>query len=270
VRTDSGVRSDSGVRTDESRGGDRRWARTPPARVVRELLICGVFRSIIRTYSRTEIVGREQLEQLAGPAIFVANHCSHVDTPVLLGSLPARWRRRTAVAAAADYFYTTPLLADSVSLAFGTVPLERRGNGMGTDADHIERLIGRGWSLVVFAEGTRSRDGRLGRMRSGAAVLAARHGLPIVPIHISGTHRAMPIGRAWMSRPEGGGRWARHTIRVSFGAPIHLGPLDDRQEAMIRVRRLMESCGADLAPAMTPLPVLPAPPERRSAETPSR
>ena len=40
----------------------------------------------------------------------------------------------------------------------------------------------------MFAEGTRSRDGTVGRLRSGAAVLAAEHGLPIVPIHVSGTH----------------------------------------------------------------------------------
>lgn len=223
---------------------DGPWSRTVPARAVRELLICGVFGSIIRTYSRVEIVGREHLEQLDGPVIFVANHCSHVDTPALLGSLPARWRRHTAVAAAADYFYTKRLLAYAVSLAFGTVPLERRGSGMGTDAAHIGRLLDTGWNLIVFAEGTRSRDGRVGRMRAGAAMLAAEHGIPIVPVRISGTREAMPIGRHWMVRPEGGGRRARHTISVSFGQPICVGPLDDRVEVMSRVEGFMESGGS--------------------------
>lgn len=225
---------------------DAPWARALPARVAREILICGVFGSIIATYSRREIVGHGHLEHLGGPVIFVANHCSHVDTPALLRSLPARWRRRTAVAAAADYFYTTRLLAGAVSLAFCTVPVDRHAHGVGIDATtHVEHLIDAGWSVVVFAEGTRSRDGRVGLMRSGAAVLAAQHGPPIVPVHISGSHAAMPPSRNWMVRPEGGGHRARHTIAVSFGAPIHVGPRDDRVEVMERVRLFMAACGAD-------------------------
>ncbi|MCW3017050.1 MAG: phospholipid/glycerol acyltransferase [Solirubrobacterales bacterium] len=234
---------------DDSASLDQPWARTLPARVAREAIICGVFDAIISTYSRRRVAGDGHLEHLEGPVIFVANHCSHVDTPALLRALPGRWRRRTAVAAAADYFYTKRLLANAVSLAFCTVPLERRGAAIGTDATaHMKRLIDTRWSLVVFAEGTRSRDGRVGRLRSGAAALAAEYGLPIVPIHVAGTHAAMPTGQSWMVRPEEGGRWARHTINVTFGAPIHVGPRDDRFEVMERVRLFMAACGADTTP----------------------
>jgi 1-acyl-sn-glycerol-3-phosphate acyltransferase len=237
------------MRFEEPGSLDEPWTRSLPARVARELLICGVFGSIVDVYSHREIVGHEYLEHLDGPVIFVANHCSHVDTPVLLRSLPARWRRRTAVAAAADYFYTKRVLANAVSLAFCAVPVERRARGMGTDATtDIEHLIDIGWSLIVFAEGTRSRDGRVGPMRSGAAVLAARHGVPIVPVHVSGTYDAMPPGRSWMARPQGGGHWARHHIRVSFGAPVYVGLRDDRFEVMERARQFMEACGADTTP----------------------
>ena len=52
----------------------------------------------------------------------------------------------------------------------------------------------------MFAEGTRSRDGTVGRLRSGAALLAAEHGLPIVPVHVAGTHAVMPPGKRWMRR----------------------------------------------------------------------
>jgi 1-acyl-sn-glycerol-3-phosphate acyltransferase len=227
--------------------GDQRWARTPPARAAREALLCGVLGSIIAAYSRRTVTGRHRLVRLAGPAILVANHCSHVDTPVLLLSLPAAWRRRTAVAAAADYFYGSRLVAAAVSLAFGTVPLDR-GQGAGADVPHIRRLLDAGWNLVVFAEGTRSRDGRVGRMRSGAAILSADHGVPIIPVHISGTHEAMPIGHRWMVRPQGGRRFARHTISVRFGAPIPAGAVEDRGEVMAAARMFMQSCGADLTP----------------------
>jgi 1-acyl-sn-glycerol-3-phosphate acyltransferase len=245
--------------TAPAAGLDQAWSRCLAARVVRELLIRGVFGAIIATYSRTEIIGREQLAAADGPVIFVANHCSHVDTPALLRSLPSRPRRRTAVAAASDYFYAGPLLAGAVSLAFGTVPVERRAGHAGiSSTDAIERLLERGWNLVLFAEGTRSRDGRVGVLRSGAALLAARHDVPIVPVHISGTREAMPPGRKWMLRPRGAGRWARHTIRITFGAPIPVAPRQDRFEVMESVRLFMEGRGA----ATTPDPKLAA---RRAA-----
>lgn len=226
---------------------DRRWARTLPARGARELLLRVVFGSIIGFYSRRRITGLEHLRSVSGPVIFVANHCSHVDTPVVLLSLPGRRRRRSAVAAAADYFYARRLLASAVSLAFGTVPVDRRGRD-GDVTTNLKPLIDGGWNLVVFAEGTRSRSGRVGTLRPGAAVLASLHQLPIVPIYISGTREAMPTGRRWMVRPRNGGRLARHTIAVKFGAPIPSTRLEDRYEVMERVRLFMASCGADTTP----------------------
>lgn len=246
---------------DERVAPDQPWTRTVPARVAREAIVRGLFGSLLSFYARKEVVGAAQLEQLPGPVIFVANHCSHADTPLLLGALPARWRRRTAVAAAADYFYTDRLRAAAVSLAFCTVPLERRRRDGGTGGTAaLEPLVDDGWSLVVFAEGTRSRDGRVGPLRTGAAVLAAHHRMPIVPVHIAGTHTAMPSGQNWMKRPERGGRFARHLLRVRFGFPIHVAPRDDRFEVMERVRQFMDVCGA----VTTPDPKLEA--RRRAAE----
>jgi 1-acyl-sn-glycerol-3-phosphate acyltransferase len=236
------------VPTAGSANLDKPWTRSLPARAVRELVVRGVFGTIIDAYVREEVVGRRHLARVRGPAILVANHCSHMDTPVLLRSLPAGWRQRTVVAAAVDYFYTRPSLAVAVSLAFGTVPLDRRSPGGGIQtATHIERLLAGGWNVVVFAEGTRSRDGRVGVLRSGAAVLAAKCGVPIVPVHISGTHRAMPVGRSWPVRPQNGGRRARHTVRVSFGAPIPVSAGEPLM-AMESVRLFMAACGADTIP----------------------
>jgi 1-acyl-sn-glycerol-3-phosphate acyltransferase len=84
----------------------------------------------------------------------------HVDMPTLLRSLPATWRRRTVVPAAANYFDSQRLLASAVSLAFGSIPVERRGFDVDNGATaHITRLLAAGWSLVVYPEGTRSCDG---------------------------------------------------------------------------------------------------------------
>ena len=203
---------------------DLGWARSEPACAVRELLLSTLFRPLIALYTRRSVTGREHLADLDGPVVFVANHSSHMDTPLLLRALPWRWRRRTAVAAAADYFYGSALLAHAVSLAFGTVPVERDGDAA-TGASELDLLLGHGWSVVVYAEGTRSRNGEVGKLRAGAAVLATERGLPIVPVYVSGTHATMPVGRSWMRRgpgsapPAGPGRVRARDPRGARRAP---------------------------------------------------
>lgn len=228
---------------------DAPWTRTRPAALARSGIVKGVLGPLMDLYTRQEVEGLEHLAALTGPAVFVANHASHMDTPVILRALPGRWRRRTAVAAAADYFYLDRRLSLAVALSFGTVPLERKGGGALTGSMAlINQLVADRWSLLVYAEGTRSRDGVVGRLRPGAAVLADAHGLPIVPIHVSGTHETMPTGRGWMSRAQGRGVGPRRPIRVRFGAPIEAEAGAHRKEVMERVRVFLEESGARTTP----------------------
>jgi len=228
---------------------DVAWTRSRAASRLRELLVCGVLGPLMDLYTRRLVAGREHLEAHAGPMVFVANHNSHMDTPVILRALPGRWRRRMAVAAAADYFYAKRRNALSASLVFGTVPLHRNsgaGVGPGKTA-HLDRLIGAGGSLLIYAEGTRSRDGRVTRLRSGAALFADEHDLPIVPIYVSGTAEAMPRGHHWMVFKTGRpGR--RHAIEVRFGEPIHPRAGERPSEVMERVRLFLAESGARTEP----------------------
>jgi 1-acyl-sn-glycerol-3-phosphate acyltransferase len=217
---------------------DVAWARSAPARVVREAVLVGVFGPLMKLYTRRTVRGREHLEGLDAPVVFVANHSSHMDTPAILRALPGRWRRRTAVAAAADYFYVKRRLGWTVSLFFGTVPVARDGRGLDHDSTaHIEQLFQQGWSLVMYAEGTRSRDGSVGKLRSGSAVLAAQHGLSLVPIHVSGSHEVMPVGRYWPRFQPGR---KRYPVEISFGPPIRPTDAEHRSEVMERVRVHLE------------------------------
>jgi 1-acyl-sn-glycerol-3-phosphate acyltransferase len=224
---------------------DVAWTRGGLASRIRDLLICGVLGPLMDVYTRRRVAGRERLDDLAEPAIFVANHNSHMDTPVILRALPRRWRRRTAVAAATDYFYDKRRNAVAASLVFGTVPLDRNsGAGVGpAQTGHLDRHISEGGSLLIFPEGTRSRDGRVRRLRSGAALLAAAHDLPIVPIYISGTREAMPRGHRWMVF-KAGRPGPRHLIDIRFGNPIVPGPGNRPSESMERVRLFLAECGA--------------------------
>jgi len=222
------------------------WTRARSASRLRELFVCGVLGPLMDLYTRRRVVGRERLDDLTGPVVFVANHNSHMDTPVILRALPGRFRRRTAVAAAADYFYDTRRKALSVSLGFGTVPLDRNsGAGVGPgQTAHLDRHFRDGGNLLVFPEGTRSRDGRVGRLRSGAALLAVQHQLPIVPIYVSGTGAVMPRGRHWMTF-KAGRPGPRHPIEIRFGNPLAIRARERPSEVMERVRLFLAECGAE-------------------------
>jgi 1-acyl-sn-glycerol-3-phosphate acyltransferase len=228
---------------------DVSWARCSYAKAARAALLGLGLGPMIDYYVRNRVVGAEIFDELDHPVIFVANHSSHLDTPTILRAIPHHWRTKTAVAAAADYFYRVPWLAYAVSLAFNTIPVERKGEAAVPDAaSQLVRLLDDGWSLLVFAEGTRSRDGTIGRLRSGAAVLAAEHGLAIVPVHVAGTHAVMPPGSRWMRRARGTFKGARQPIAVSFGPPVRAQDGEHRTDTMERVRLFFDASGAVTTP----------------------
>ena len=188
---------------------DLPWTRAEQPAAFVSSCICGVLGPLIALYTRRRVTGHEHLDGLDGPVVFVANHSSHMDTPVLLRALPWRWRRRTAVAAAADYFYDAPL-ALAASLAFGTVPLDRTsGAGAGPRRDRATSTAcwASGWQPAHLSPRARARrDGT----RRAAAHRAPRCSPPSTtcrscPIYVSGTHEAMPLGRRWMVFRPGGG-----------------------------------------------------------------
>ncbi len=149
--------------------------------------------------------------------IIVSNHTSHLDAPLLLCSLPGRVRSRTAVTAAADYFFDSVWRGAGSALAFATVPIDRSG---GAPSSTPMDLLRDGWNLVIFPEGTRSKDGARGRFRLGAAYLAINAGVPVVPVGVRGAYAAMPRGRSW---PVAG----RPQVTVRFGRPLRAAPGED-------------------------------------------
>ncbi|HET8582656.1 MAG TPA: lysophospholipid acyltransferase family protein [Jatrophihabitans sp.] len=202
------------------------WARTPAAKVLRELAQKAALEPIFRSQVRTRVEGLDVLTGLSGPVIFAANHASHLDTPLILLSLPDEWRRRTAVAAAADYFFDTWWRAVGSAVVFNTFPIDRRGGSL---ASTPSELLDEGWNLVIFPEGTRTHDGWLGRFQSGAAYLAVRHGLPVVPVAHRGTFAAMPRGRSWPAR-------GRRQLTIRFGTPLRPESDDTPRTFAPRVR----------------------------------
>jgi 1-acyl-sn-glycerol-3-phosphate acyltransferase len=147
-----------------------------------------------------------------GPCVIVANHRSHADTAALLAALPAR--RRPAVAAAADYWFgggPRRWICQALCAAF---PVRRVGGGS-ADLAAAARLLTAGRDVIVFPEGTRSRDGRTGDFHRGAARLATAAGVPLVPVGLSGTRTLLPPSGSPL-RPH------RVAVAVRFGTPVSL------------------------------------------------
>jgi 1-acyl-sn-glycerol-3-phosphate acyltransferase len=209
---------------------DTAWARRMPARLARVALVEAVARPAVAALARPQRDGLDRLTPLedgGGPVIFAANHHSHVDTPVLITSIPEPWRHRLFVAAAADYFFRTAVTSALSALVIGAIPIERSRVGR-RSADRAAALIDDGWSMLIFPEGGRSPDGWGQPFRGGAAYLALRCGVPVVPVHLEGTGRILRKGRT-LPTPA--------TARVTFGAPLTPAERDDARRFGATVER---------------------------------
>jgi 1-acyl-sn-glycerol-3-phosphate acyltransferase len=187
------------------------WARMAVTRAARRGIQRAGLTPLTWSLTRPDVQGRDHLDNLTGPVVFVANHSSHLDTPLILGSLPERYAKRIAVGAAADYFFDARWRAGVTALVFNAFPVERyRSRRLRSLAP---QLLARGWSLLLFPEGTRSEDGWMSAMRLGAAQLCVTRRVPAVPVVLRGTYAAMPRGRNW---PVPG----RPRVVVRYGTPL--------------------------------------------------
>lgn len=212
------------------------WARTPLARVARTALRRGALTPLVWSQTRPRVYGADLLAELAGPVVFVANHSSHLDTPLILGSLPGHLARSVAVGAASDYFFDARWRATVTALVFNAFPIERRGTRHSPSL--APSLLDDGWSLLIFPEGTRSHDGWMAPFRLGAGYLCCLHGVPAIPVAVRGSYAAMPRGRAW---PLPG----RPTVAVRYGRPLHPREGESGQAFTARLERAVARLWAE-------------------------
>lgn len=152
-------------------------------------------------------------------AVYVANHASHADTAAVRAAMGSRARRRLAVAAADDYFFSTPRRAAAFTMAVGAFPFPRSGD---VGLRRADELLSEGWSVLLYPQGTRNpgSDYRPGALR------LAEVGWPIIPVGIAGTDVVLPKGARWP--------WRAPTA-VVFGDPISPGRLrgDDAMDVFV-------------------------------------
>ncbi|WP_420453407.1 lysophospholipid acyltransferase family protein [Ilumatobacter sp.] len=194
---------------------DTEWARRPLARAVRAAIVDGPMRAAVRVVASPTVHGGDRLADLlrrddVPPVIFAPNHHSHIDTGVMIRSIPAAWRGELVVAAAADYFFDATWKAALSALALNAIPIDRDAASRAT-FDRLRDMITDGASLIIYPEGGRSPDGWGQDFKGGAAYLSARTGAPVIPVFIDGTGEIFGKGASKLSP-------GRTSVR--FGTPL--------------------------------------------------
>jgi 1-acyl-sn-glycerol-3-phosphate acyltransferase len=217
---------------------DTEWARRPLPTVVRGMITDVPMRIATDIVTRPRISGRDRLVDLERlddppPLIFAPTHHSHLDTALVIRSVPAAWRHKLIVAAAADYFFDKHWKATLSALALNAIPIDREAAGR-KSADLIRELIADGFSLVIYPEGGRSPDGWGQPFKGGAAYLASRTGAPVVPMFIDGTGAIFGKG---MKRPRPG------RTTVVFGQPITPGEGESTRRLNSRIEAATAALG---------------------------
>jgi len=202
------------------------WSRAWAARTIRRASLPTWILPLARAFAWIRVEGREHLRDLDTPVIFAANHQSHMDAPVILAALPPSLRYRVTTAMAKEFFkahfhpdqhgrlawLTNSLNYYLAALFFNAFPLPQREAGARQTLRYIGSVLEEGWSVLIFPEGRRT-TGAIDRFRPGIGMIAARLGVPVVPVRIEGLDKVLhPSWR--MARP---GR-----VRVAFGAPMRL------------------------------------------------
>ncbi len=223
-----------------------RWALSPWAQAFRRATWWWEVTRHVRHYcSPLTVAGGEHLASAWAPVIFIPNHLSHLDNLVVFDVIPPRLRRRTAIAAAADRFYRTWWKGIRFSLLYNAFPIERGGGRRALD--YAEELLDRGWSLIVYPEGTRSRNGEVQPFHHGVSILALEHRVPVIPIYMYGTAAIMPVGSRTAGRAG--------PVNVGVGAPVWLEPGISIPEGTAQLEEAMRAIARPFLPPMTPVPV---------------
>ncbi|HXV84061.1 MAG TPA: lysophospholipid acyltransferase family protein [Candidatus Binatia bacterium] len=175
------------------------------------------------------VAGLEQLD-LGRPYIFMPNHSSFLDVLLVFAFIPHNFRSIVK-----EEFFSIPLLGLTVKSS-GQIPLNRKSPRKGLQSiKQAAELLKRGVSIVVFPEGTRSRDGQIHEFKTTLFVLPIRTRTPVVPVLIEGTFEALPRGSVLLKC---------YPVKVTFLNPVSADCFSDKERALYAEKiqqRLVES-----------------------------
>jgi 1-acyl-sn-glycerol-3-phosphate acyltransferase len=175
---------------------------------------------------RWKVVG-ERLPDPSQHYLYMSNHVSNLDPPVLIPLLP---HRQTIMMKKS--LFRIPVLGTAMRMA-DCVPIDRHNRDSAiASVRHAEDVVRRGHHMVMFPEGTRSRDGRLLPFKKGPFYMAMETGTPVIPITVLGTEKLLPKGKHFVKSGE---------VTIVFHPPIDPKHFANRDELIVAVRSAIAS-----------------------------
>lgn len=157
--------------------------------VLYHLFKWSVVSPMLHSYLRGRIYGAKQVP-MTGPMIVVANHASYFDPPVLSSCL-----QRPVSFMAKESLFEVPVLAPAIR-AYGAYPVKRGSADRSAIRAALKQLES-GWAVGIFLEGVRTPDGRISSPKLGAALIAAKAQVPLLPVSLWGTEKILRKGSTW-------------------------------------------------------------------------
>jgi len=222
------------------------WARRFPTTWIRLVVFYLILLPLTRWMSRATVIGKERLDDVGGPVLFIANHIAMVDAALILLALPARFQRKLAIAmegevlrgwrhppAGTGRFQRLIWLANYVLVVslFNVFPLPQK-SGFRRSFAFAGETMDRGYSVLVFPEGARTPDGEMKPFMEGIGLLAKKLDVPIVPARIDGLYELKKARK----------RFARSgQITVAIGEPVSFTHDDDPASIARELEKLVAS-----------------------------
>jgi len=191
-----------------------RWTMRFPFTWLRFIVYHVFFLPLTLIMCRVRTVGVERFAKVKPPVLFISNHVTDVDAALILSALPWAWRYRIAIAMAGEILREWRMNA-KVQYALGAALFNvfslPRQSGFRQSFEYAGEAVDRGFSILIFPEGTETRDGRIQPFKAGIGLLASELNVPVVPIMLRGLFEVKKRKQRFV-KPG--------TVSITFGEPI--------------------------------------------------
>jgi len=202
-----------------------RWTLRFPMTWIRPIVYNLFLFPLTLIMCRVRVTGAEKVAQVKGPALLISNHVTDVDAALIISALPLRWRVRLAIAMSGEYLrdwrYPPAMLGwfarmrKMIAYALGASLFNvfslPRQSGFRQSFAYAGEAMDQGWSVLIFPEGTETKDGEMQPFRAGIGLLTSELNVPVIPIRLRGLFE-LKKKRQYFVRPG--------TVSVTFGDPI--------------------------------------------------
>ena len=206
------------------------WGMRWWARMARGFFHQGAIFPLMTLAYGLKVSGSENLAGLTGPVLFASNHHLGLDNPLIFKAVTRRWRRKLAVAAAAE-LWSNPIWWVLNPLLGNGFPIARTGP-IRPSLENLGSIMDRGWSVLIYPEGVLTVGGPMKPFMQGAGLVAVEGRVPVVPMRLDvakfGSPSRLPLLR-------------RGRVEIRFGPPLTFPPGTDYQQATSTIEEAVKA-----------------------------